>query len=359
VADITVPQVDGVITSDEVQATVDGIAEWQLPNGMVPWFPGGHADPWNHVEAAMALALGGRISEAERAYDWLVGLQRPDGAWHQYYVEDGIEDDKFDANVVAYVAAGVWHHWLLTEDRGFAETMWPVVEKAIDFVLDLQQPRGEILWARHADGTPWPFALLTGSSSICHSLRCAIALAELLGHERPDWELSAAQLAHVIRHQEADAFAPKHRWAMDWYYPVLGGAILGETGKARLADRFDTFIDDGRGVRCVKDRPWITVAETCECVLAHLAVGERETAERLFSWVQQYRVESGRYWTGTVYPDLAHFPADEQSTYTAAAVVLGADGLWGQGPTSALFTDHDAVLPPLLDITDEDATVND
>ena len=353
--DVTVPEVDGVITADEVQATVDAIAEWQLPNGMVPWFPGGHSDPWNHVEAAMALALGGRIADAERAYDWLVGLQRPDGAWHQYYVEDGIEDDKFDANVVAYVAAGVWHHWLLTTDRGFAEAMWPVVEKAIDFVLDLQQPRGEILWARHADLTPWPFALLTGSSSICHSLRCAIALAELLGHERPDWELSAAQLAHVIRHDEAEAFAPKHRWAMDWYYPVLGGVVLGDVGRARLADRFDTFIDEGRGVRCVKDRPWITVAETCECLLAHLAVGERETAERLFSWVQQYRVESGRYWTGTVYPDLTHFPADEQSTYTAAAVVLAADGLWGEGPTSALFTDHDAVLPPLIDIADEDA----
>jgi hypothetical protein len=176
------------------------------------------------------------------------------------------------------------------------------------------------------------FALLTGSSSICHSLRCAIALADELGHERPDWELSAAQLADVIRHHEPDAFAPKHRWAMDWYYPVLGGVMLGETGRARLADRFDTFIDDGRGVRCVKDRPWITVAETCECMIAHLAVGERETAERLFSWAQQYRVESGRYWTGTVYPDLSHFPADEQSTYTAAAVVLAADALDGHRP---------------------------
>jgi hypothetical protein len=359
VPDITVPSVEGIITAEQVQATVDAIAEWQLPNGMVPWVPGGHADPWNHVEAAMALALGGRVAEAERAYEWLVGLQRPDGSWHQYYVEDGIEDDKFDANVVAYVAAGVWHHWLLTADLGFAEAMWPVVEGAIDFVLDLQQPRGEILWARHADGTPWPFALLTGSSSICHSLRCAIGLAELLGHERPDWELSAARLAHVIRTKEADAFAPKHRWAMDWYYPVLGGALTGDEGRARLADRFDTFVDEGRGVRCVKDRPWITAAETCECVLAHLAVGERETAERLFGWVQQYRVDSGRYWTGTVFPDLSHFPADEQSTYTAAAVVLGADGLWGEGPTSALFTDHDRVLPRLIDIPDDDPALRD
>ncbi|MGI8754312.1 MAG: prenyltransferase [Acidimicrobiales bacterium] len=347
------PAVDGIVTAAEVQATVDAIAEWQLPNGMVPWFPGGHADPWNHVEAAMALALGGRIAEAERAYGWLVGMQRDDGSWHQYYLGDSVEQDKLDANVVAYVATGVFHHWLLTEDRGFAEAMWPVVDRAIEFVLELQQPRGEILWARHGDGTPWPFALLTGSSSICHSLRCAVALAEVLGHERPDWELSAARLAHVIRTAEAEAFAPKHRWAMDWYYPVLGGVLVGDAGRERLAQRFDTFIDDGHGVRCVKDRPWITVAETCECLLAHLGVGERETAERLYGWVQQYRLPSGRYWTGTVYPDESHFPADEQSTYTAAAVVLAADGLSGSTPTSALFADHDALLPPLLDIGDD------
>ncbi|NLD78309.1 MAG: prenyltransferase [Acidimicrobiales bacterium] len=352
--DLALPTVEGIITGSQVQATVDAIAEWQLPSGMVPWVPGGHADPWNHVEAAMALAIGGRIAEAEHAYQWLIDLQRPDGAWHQYYVEDGIEQDKLDANVVAYIAAGVWHHWLITQDRGFAETLWPVVEKAIDFVLDLQEPRGEILWARHADGTPWPFALLTGSSSICHSLRCAIALAELLGHERPDWELSVARLANTIRHHEADAFAPKHRWAMDWYYPVLCGVIVGDDGRDRLADRFDTFVDDERGVRCVKDRPWITVAETCECMMAHLAVGERETAEKLFTWSQQYREDDGRYWTGTVYPDLTRFPADEQSTYTAAAVVLAADALAGTGPASSLFTDHDAVLPRVLDIPDDD-----
>ena len=216
--------INNVVSASELSATVDAIAEWQLPSGMVPWFPGGHADPWNHVEAAMALDLGGRRADAERAYDWLVQAQRRDGAWHQYYLADSIEQDKLDANVCAYVAAGVWHHYLLTEDDGFVESMWPVVERAIDFVLELQRPRGEILWARHADGTPWSFALLTGSSSICHSLRCAIAIAEHLGHERPDWELSAGRLADVIAHQP-EAFAPKHRWAMDWYYPVLTGMV--------------------------------------------------------------------------------------------------------------------------------------
>ena len=342
--EITPPAVEGVVTADEVRATAAGIAEWQLPNGMIPWFPGGHADAWNHTEAAMALARTGFVTEAERAYEWLRAMQRPDGAWHQYYLADSVEQDKLDANTCAYVAAGVLHHWLLTGDRGFLETMWAVVEPAIDFVLDLQTPRGEITWARHADGTPWSFALLTGSSSICHSLRCAIAIAEELGHERPDWELSAAQLAHVIEH-EPDAFAPKHRWAMDWYYPVLAGVLTGDRGRQHLADRFDTFVMEGRGIRCVSDRPWVTVAETCECTLAHLAVGEDATAAELFSWTRSQRTDDGRYWTGVVYPHEDTFPAQEQSTYTAAAVVLAADALDGTSPTAGMFTDHDSIAP--------------
>ena len=77
------PELPGVITTDDIAQTADAIVEWQLPNGMIPWFPGGHADPWNHVEAAMALDVAGRHDEAIRAYDWLVAEHRTDGAWHQ------------------------------------------------------------------------------------------------------------------------------------------------------------------------------------------------------------------------------------------------------------------------------------
>ncbi len=138
-----VAHLPGVLTADELQATGEHLASLQLDSGMIPWFPGGHCDPWNHVESAMALDVAGFHDEAERAYDWLVDTQRPDGSWHAYYHSDGsVEDAKLDTNVCAYIATGVWHHLRLTWDRGFADNMWPTVERALEFVLSLRRDDG-------------------------------------------------------------------------------------------------------------------------------------------------------------------------------------------------------------------------
>lgn len=334
-----VPDVPGVMSATQVVHTADGIADVQLPSGLIPWFPGGHADPWNHTEAAMALLTAGRRVEAERAYQWLCDAQRSDGGWHNYYLADGVEDPKLDVNCIAYVATGAWHHWLATADRGAAECLFPVVDRAIEAVLDLQTRRGEVLWARTTEGVPWSYALLTGSASISHSLGCASALAHLLGHERPRWAEARHRLVRTIAcHPEA--FAPKDRWAMDWYYPVLAGAIVGEAAVRRLSARWGEFVIEGRGVRCVSDEEWVTAAETCECAMAYLAAGDRATAHRLFAWSQSHRADDGHYVTGLVYPDAVQFPPDERTTYTAAAAILAADALDGANPTSTLFTAH-------------------
>ncbi|MEZ5231957.1 MAG: prenyltransferase [Acidimicrobiia bacterium] len=329
--------VPGVLSAAELGHTVDAIARWQLPDGMIPWFPGGHADPWNHTEAAMALAVGGRIDEAVRAFDWLAGRQRPDGAWHRYYVAGGVEEDKFDANCCAYPATGLWCLYTLTGDRRLLDRFWPMIDRALEFVLGLQTERGEVLWARHGDGTPWTFALLTGNASISHSLRCGLRLAAVVGEARPRWESGLRRLLQVIAHHP-EAFAPKHRWAMDWYYPVLVGAVQGQDAAQRLTDGWDRFVMADLGVRCVVDQPWVTAAETCECALAHLAAGDTERALALYAWAQGHRhPDSGHYWTGLVHPGRITFPDGEHATYTAAAVVLTADALTGASPAAALF----------------------
>jgi hypothetical protein len=156
-------------------------------------------------------------------------------------------------------------------------------------------------------------------------------------------------LAHAVAFCP-EAFEPKDRWAMDWYYPVLSGALVGGPARARMAERWAQFVMDGRGVRCVSDRPWVTAAETAECVMALDASGQREDALRLFDWVQAFRHDDGSYWTGCVYPDGVHFPGGERSTYTSAAVVLAADTLAGTGSTAGLFRGEG--LPAGLDLSD-------
>lgn len=322
--------VPGILTPDDIVATAQSIAAQQEPSGAIPWFAPtggvpGHVDAWNHVEAAMALSTAGLSAQARRAYEWLRRVQREDGSWPAKWVLGEVTDTSAESNHAAYLAVGVWHELTLTGDVAFATRMWPPVHRAIEFVLGLQTARGEILWMRDSDGSPGDHALLTGCSSIYQSLRCAVALAEYLGEPQPDWELAADQLGHVVAcHPEA--FADKDRFSMDWYYPVLSGPVRGAEAHRRIEARWDTFVVDGLGCRCVSDQPWVTGAETCELVLTLDAMGDTSQARDLFAEIQHLRHEDGSYWTGWQYANERHFPGD-RSTYTAAAVILAAGAL--------------------------------
>ncbi len=337
------------LTGREIDATAGWIASVQLANGMIPWFPGGHADPWNHVEAAMALLVGGHRAAAERALEWLVERQHADGSWCHYHLAEGVTEPRRDPNACAYVATGTWWHYLVTGDAGVLEELWPVVDRAITFVLGRQQPGGEILWSVDPDGTPGRFALLTASSSIHHSLRCAVAVAARLGHERPEWELASGRVAHAVAHRP-EAFAPKTRWAMDWYYPVLCGAVSGDVGRRHLSGRWATFVMEGLGVRCVSSNPWVTAAETAECVMALDAVGMVDEAAQLLGWTRHLRAADGSYWTGCVHPECVRYPGGEHSTYTAAAVLLADHALYGTSDAAGLFRGD--TLPAVIDLAD-------
>jgi hypothetical protein len=328
------PSVPGILTAGQILATGRSIAAGQQQDGAIGW-PDGHVDPWNHVECAMALSACGLRDAARRAYDWLRQAQRPDGSWPKATAGGAVTDHAAESNQVAYPAVGVWHELQVTGDEAFATAMWPTVRRAIDWVLGLQTARGELAWERTADGAIAPDALLAGCSSAHQSLRCASALADYLGEPQPDWELAADQLGHLVaRHPEA--FADKSRFSMDWYYPVLGGAVRGSAGRERLAADWDTFVVPGLGARCVSDQPWVTGAETCELVLALDAVGDRSRATDLFASVQHLRDPGGGYWTGWQFANQAHFPA-EQSSWTAAAIILAADALAGATGGSGIF----------------------
>jgi len=178
----------------DIEAPAARIAGTQRASGEIPWCDGQKTDPWDHVESAMGLAVAGFLPEARRAYEWLAARQLSDGSWHSAYLEGIAQDRTRDANMSAYVAVGVYHYFLLTGDRGFASEMWPTVSAAIDFALGLQAPTGEIHWAISPAGNVDRMALLTGSSSIYMSIKCALALAGVLGRRPPGWQAAFGRL---------------------------------------------------------------------------------------------------------------------------------------------------------------------
>jgi hypothetical protein len=329
---------EGVLTAEQAALTVRGIAAVQRADGAIPWFRGHHLDTWDHVEAAMALDAAGEHARAEAAYGWLAEHQLPDGSWYAAYADGDAAvptDRARESNFCAYAAVGVWHHYLATGDEAFADRMWPVVMAAIEFVLRLQQPGGQIGWKREADGRPVNDALLTGSSSIHHALRCALALAEHREEPQPDWELALGWLGHALR-AHPKRFLDKSRYSMDWYYPVLGGALRGSEAKARIDEGWDRFVVPGLGVRCVVPNPWVTGGESAELALALWAVGERERALKILKWVRHLRAEGGLYWTGYVFEDDVIWP-EELTTWTAASLLLAVAALGGEDATVGVF----------------------
>lgn len=328
------PLPDPVLTAEQVAQTVAAIGAAQQPCGSLPW-PDGHTDAWDHVECAMALLVGGDVERARAAYAWLERTQAADGTWATSWDQEVVLDAMVDVNQCAYVAVGVWHWWLVRDDRAFVDRMWPVVRRALDVVLRMQAPQGHVFWSRGPEGDVRTDGLLTGSSSMYQSLRCGIALAELVGDEQPEWELAAGRLQHAVAHHP-ELFLDKRRFSMDWYYPVLGGCVRGDAGRALLASRWDDFVIEGRGIRCVDDQPWVTGAETAELVLSLVTLGEFERAGALLADVQHLRHDDGSYWTGLVVTEDVRWPG-ERSSWTAAAMVLASDALAG-GASRGLFT---------------------
>lgn len=329
------------MTPEERAATARWILAVQRADGAIPWDDNGHLDPWNHVEAAMGLDAAGEHAAAATALRWLAGKQRADGSFATAYRE-GVETEPHgDSNFTAYLAVGLRHHLRHTGDLALARELWPVVRAAMEFVLELQAPDGTIGWHRRPDGSVCAHALRAGCASIHHALRCAIALGRALAEPVPDWSGPADRLRAALR--DATLFQPKPH-AMDWYYPVLGGAITGNAARAWLISDWDRFVVPGLGVRCVNDRPWVTGGETAELALTLAAHGEHALAGALLRDLARLRRPDGGYWTGYHFANRVYWP-EEQTTWTAGAVLLATAAQAGNRATLGTFVPADKEAP--------------
>ena len=340
----------GVLSADEVRQSARALARLQRPSGMIPWFPGGHCDPWNHVETAMALDVAGFHAEASPPTAGWSTPSCPTAAGRTTTCPTAASRRRSSTPTsCAYIATGVWHHWLCTWDRAFVETCGRPSSGRSMGARACARADGLVLWAVEADDTrPWDYALLTGSSSIAHALSCGARLGRR--PRSPTARLGACGADDDRRRSSTrpEAFEPKDRWAMDWYYPVLTRRD-GRRGRQGPARRRLVDVRDGRPGHPLRQRR---------------AVGHRRRDRRdraspsprsatstpppiCSRWTRPHRRDDGSYWTGIVYPTAsgsARVPVRGATPTPRAAVILAADAITGAAPGGRRSSP-----PPLFD----------
>ncbi len=339
-----IPAVEGVLTREQVATTAASIASMQEPDGAVPWTVGEHVDVWNHVEAAMALDVAGQGAAAAAAYEWCLRRQRHDGSWPMKIVAGQVEDASGETNMSAYLAVGLWHHWLLHRDLGFVERFWPVVHRGLDFVAGMQLPFGGIAWSQEWDDhgparvnreacSPGPRASTSPSGPGSRWPSSSTRPSPSGSSSAAGWAMRCASTATCSWTRRPS------RWTGTTRCSAVPSAVA--RGSSCSRQRWAEFVMPGLGARCVDTNPWVTGAETCELVMALDSLDDPR-ALTLYADMQHLRHENGSYWTGSVHSttDAAResvFWPGEQTTYTAAAVILAADALSRTSPASGIM----------------------
>lgn len=291
----------------------------------------------------MGLTVAGHCQQARAAYQWLADHQEEDGSWCACYFEQdqqGDQPDRIETNFVAYPATGIWHYYLVTGDRDFVRRYFPMIERATTFVLRQQSVEGDIQWAVSSQKPLAKDALVTACSSILRSLECALHLAQIMRNPKPHWLAAYRRLAEALMNKPwrfDRTWESKARYSMDWFYPILAGIYTRPEAQKRLQQNWQKFVEPGQGCRCVSDEPWMTVAETCELVMALQAAGQSEKAAELLRWIGKWQDRDGGFWTGYNFRDQVIWPP-EKTSWTAAAVLLAADAVLQLTPAARLFT---------------------
>ena len=320
----------------------DYILDCQSMTGAIPSLKNGSLDPWDHIESIMGLTVMGHYDAAKQGFDWLFKNQNPDGSWFSEFKNDQPIIKNRQTHFSCYLSVGLLHYAKITKDIDFIESNWKNISEAINFSINLQNKNGTIPWCLNEDNKPDEDYLITGSSSILKSLECSIALFILLGAKDKKllerWESAYTKLQGALRKPDNlfDKKISRKRFSMDWYYPVISGAFSIKESKIIIKNTLKEFYIEGIGIKCVKEEPWVTVAETNEFIMAAIKADELALAKNIFIEALSISDENNIPYMGWQYEENIFWP-DEKPSWTAAALILAADAIFR-------FTDGNNIL---------------
>ena len=312
----------------------------QLESGAIPSNKDGSHDPWDHIESIMGLNFANKKESSKLAFEWLIKNQNNDGSWFSKYNDSHPLEKNKSTHFGPYISVAALHFYKIFEDKEFLEYLWPNIKLALKFSLSLQIPNGTIPWSIDEGGKIEEDYLLTGSSSILKSIECGIAISKLLNDKEniSNWTQSHKSLSNAIRNPmgKFDLLQDRKRFSMDWYYPILSGCLNDKERDYYIDKVFNDFYEEDIGVKCVIEEPWITVAETCEFIIALMISNRDEDAKKLLLDVLNICDKDNIPYMGWQYKENIFWPKEKPS-WTSAAAILAADTILDFSNASDLF----------------------
>ena len=312
----------------------------QLESGAIPSNKDGSHDPWDHIESIMGLNFANKKESSKLAFEWLIKNQNNDGSWFSKYNDSHPLEKNKSTHFGPYISVAALHFYKIFEDKEFLEYLWPNIKLALKFSLSLQIPNGTIPWSIDEGGKIEEDYLLTGSSSILKSIECGIAISKLLNDKEniSNWTQSHKSLSNAIRNPmgKFDLLQDRKRFSMDWYYPILSGCLNDKERDYYIDKVFNDFYVEDIGVKCVIEEPWITVAETCEFIIALMISNRDEDAKKLLLDVLNICDKDNIPYMGWQYKENIFWPKEKPS-WTSAAAILAADTILDFSNASDLF----------------------
>ena len=313
------------------------ILSCQDSEGGIRWEPNSKLDPWDHIESAMGLDVLGFEAESKNAYNWLRAYQESDGSWLSLF-HSSEKNNLKETNFSSYIAVGMWHHFKNFKDKNFLDEFWPVLDAAIEFTLSAQSEHGDFFWAK--DNKNWlDDSLKTGCSSIYMSLLCYKKIAYEIDKRDRVSDTQINNLRDCLKNKPFRFdrnWESKERYSMDWYYPILSGAFSKSDSIELIRDKWNEFVVEGLGCKCVKEEPWVTAAESAELVLALTKIGLKNEAEKILQDTFNLIDDDGLLWTGYVFKDKKYWPVEKPS-WTMGAAILAGNAINKFSPSSDFF----------------------
>ena len=285
----------------------------QSSSGAIFWDEKGKCDPWDHCECLIALAIYEEWEHFWRGVNWFFTNLNEDGLIYAEFQNEKPSKLHYESHHAPYIIMPLIQASLIDKEQNYKKILTNEqllkLENIFEVLDDFKDEDGYFYWAKDSNGYS-DNSLITASMSIFLSL---------VAKDKSFPKFNTEMWQEKFNRDGVD----RSRFSMDFYYPFLAGI---KNNKKEFLDLLDNYYVKGLGVKCVAEEPWVTIAESSECVISALIHDNENIAKKIFNDIQQFQNKDGIFPTGYQY-DMEIFWPEENSTWTNAAVIIAAHAL--------------------------------